>query len=117
VRDAEFDARHERLLESMAELVDALRVVSEDRWADWIERDRGRIAKFDRYGLDHLLQAYGGMGSLNDLVIHPMNGHQVAETELASVNDRLRSLVGRTYGDASALRRELDRPNQPTLEA
>ena len=34
------------------------------------------------------------MGSLNDLVIHPLNGHKVSDSEADAVNQRLASLVG-----------------------
>lgn len=42
---------------------------SSDRifWAELIESARDRIQREDGYGLDYLLSAYGGMGSLNDL--------------------------------------------------
>ena len=37
------------------------------RWADWLEKDARFIRNLDFYGIEHLLSAFGGMGSLNDL--------------------------------------------------
>lgn len=43
-----------------------LRDADEKHWATWLEKDRELIAKGDFYGVEHLLQAFGGMGSFND---------------------------------------------------
>ncbi len=40
---------------------------------------------------------FGGMGSLSDLVIHPVNGHAVAEDQIARVNETLDGLRERVY--------------------
>jgi hypothetical protein len=60
----------------------------------------------DGYGLQHLLGAYGGMGSFSDLVIHPANGHQIDPGDLDAVNDQLRALGEAVWSRASALVRE-----------
>lgn len=57
-----------------------------------------------------MLSAFGGMGSLNDLVIHPRNGHAIEDDEISAVNEELGRLTSAVYSEASALRRELDRP-------
>lgn len=38
-------------------------------WADWLAKDAKLIRFHDGFGLEHLLAAYGGMGSLNDVVL------------------------------------------------
>jgi hypothetical protein len=63
-------------------------------WAEWIESSRDRIQRGDGYGLDYLLSAYGGMGSLNDL-------------DLASETDQLRALKSEAWSLATELRAEL----------
>ena len=36
-------------------------------WASWLRHDEVRIRELDFYGIEHLLLAFGGMGSLNDV--------------------------------------------------
>ena len=60
------EPRLARLLVALAESVTLLRERGDAHWADWLERDRARIAGGDAYGLEHLKQAFGGMGSIND---------------------------------------------------
>jgi hypothetical protein len=56
----------------LAVLVDAaaqrVRNSGRDHWATWLEKDTHFIRQNDLYGVEHLLRAYGGMGSLNDEV-------------------------------------------------
>ena len=107
--DEDFDRHFTAFLSAASEASALLRRFGEDRWAGWLETDAARIGRGDRYGLDSLLTAFGGMGSLNDLVIHPLNGHQVAVDEVDTVNQRLSALVGELWRHASEMRRELDR--------
>jgi hypothetical protein len=63
------------------------------------------LAAHDAHGLDRLLSAYGGMGSFNDLVITPLNGHNVSAGDVDRVNRELSRLRSEMYDDAAALRR------------
>lgn len=63
-----FDISYRKLLDSLDETVTLLQLHSEQCWADWLAADKERIADGDRYFLDHLLSAFGGMRSFNDLV-------------------------------------------------
>jgi hypothetical protein len=72
-------------------------------------QDRRRVEAGDENGIDHLLRAYGGMGSLNDVVIRPVNGHQVTADDIGPANDRLAKLSSRTYEAATRLKIELAR--------
>jgi hypothetical protein len=107
---ADFDAEIADLVSAARTLGDLLRVYGEESWADWVVHDGQRIAEGDRYGIDHLLGAFGGMGSLNDLVIHPMNGHPIAAADVDSVNKQLGGLRTRVYLAANRVRRGLGRP-------
>jgi hypothetical protein len=62
------------------------------------------IVDGDVNGLSHILRAYGGMGSLNDLVIHPLNGHDLPAQDIEGVNSRLSVLRSRLYGAATQLK-------------
>ncbi|MEM7141556.1 MAG: hypothetical protein AAF548_11035 [Actinomycetota bacterium] len=98
----------DELLRVLDELLTLLRTYEETRWADWLERDRRLIADGHPDALGHLLAAFGGMGSLNDLTIHRANGHIIAEDKARAVNDRLRTLRGALHTKATALRRAAD---------
>lgn len=103
-----FDRWHQDLLVTLDELVLLLRTHNEQRWAEWLDDDRRALAQFDAKALDHLLGAYGGMGSFGDLVIHPTNGHVVRVDMIDEVNERLSRLQSGVYKLASDLRRSVD---------
>jgi hypothetical protein len=96
------------LLRVLDELASLLRTWDENRWADWIERDRRLICDGHPDALGHLLAAFGGMGSLRDLTIHPANGHESAEDRVRPVNDRLRTIRGAAFTMATNLRAEAE---------
>ncbi len=62
---------------------------AENHWADWIAEDARRLRSGDLAAIDHFLDAFGGMGSINDLYICPSNGHLIRETEVAVKNEQL----------------------------
>ena len=72
-----------------------LRSHSEDRWATWLDADAERIASGDGYGVEHLLRAFGGMGSLNDVSL-PNRAD----------DDRLWSLRDVIWSNARAIQRQ-----------
>ena len=78
----------------------------EQHWSRWFRAARRHVNNRDAFGLERILQAYGGMGSFNDLVIHPQNGHTISPDEIGEVNERLETLRTRIYGAAHQLRRE-----------
>jgi hypothetical protein len=65
------------------------------QWADWLRKDSAFIRKGDFYGIEHLLAAFGGMGSISDLVLPDPQD-----------DARFRSLRSSIYAQAEALRRE-----------
>jgi hypothetical protein len=103
---ARLDTGPERddLLRVLDELGALLREWNEDRWADWIDRDRRLIGDGHPDALGHLLAAFGGAGSLRDLTIHPAHGHEIAVRRVRPVNDRLRTLRGAAFTMATELR-------------
>lgn len=94
------------LISALAELSSLLRQHDEEHWASWIESDLRRIGAGDFLGITHLLSAYGGMGSFNDLVIHPGNGHKVDSADIGRVNASLSSLRSRAWNLATEISRE-----------
>ena len=83
-----------------------LRSCGEVHWASWLEQDVARMRASDFGGIEHFLAAFGGMGSINDLVLHPTNGHRLTESEIAPINERLRTLLSRTWELAKQVRNE-----------
>src|SRR5437879_5983214 len=69
--DGLMDADVERLLHIIDEAVGRLRQQNEDILADWLEKDRRRIAALDFDGLLHLLSAFSGVGSIGTSVTEP----------------------------------------------
>ncbi len=93
------------LLEQQIQL---LRSHGVDYWADWLEEALERCRRFDTYGLTRILGAYGGMGSLSDLIICVYNGHRIEREDEEEVNKRFMELHGQIYGLASELLKEAD---------
>jgi hypothetical protein len=106
----EFEARQERLLTALDQASSLLEQHGERRWATWLAADRQRIDNGDRYGLEHVLQGFGGMGSLTDLVFGPINGNSDNEEVGTRDTERLRQLTNTVFVEATAMRRALDRP-------
>jgi predicted sugar kinase len=82
-------------------LDDAARLLREHghaHWAQWLDSARDWIANGDLHGVTHLLSAFGGMGSLGDVMLAD-----------ADANERLRALTGSLYELAAAIQRTADR--------
>lgn len=104
------DQRYDDLLDALGAAVAQLRRYGKGRWAAWLGADQTRIRNGDRYGIEHVLRAFGGMGSLNDLVIAPVNGDPIADDEVGPINRRLDELRDRIYDAAKAAQRETRSP-------
>jgi hypothetical protein len=85
-------------LVAILEQIEHLLVIhGEQHWSAWITRDITAIKKYDAHGIVHLLSAYGGMGSFDDLWLCSANGHRIDEMEVTGVNDTLSALRSRAY--------------------
>jgi hypothetical protein len=78
----------------------------ENAWAERLRKDAQRIKSLDFYGVEHLRTMFGGMGSFNDLVLHPRNGHSIKAVDVSAANEKLDelrskiySLVGKLYAE------------------
>jgi hypothetical protein len=100
------DPRLDQLAERTEETAALLARYGVQAWADWLAEDAVRIRQCDFSGVEHLLSAYGGMGSLNDVWICPENGHSIASADVLAVNEALGRLRSQLYSLASTLRRE-----------
>jgi hypothetical protein len=98
----------DKLMERLRDTITLLRKYKENGWADWLQRDHDWIAQRDFRGVQHLFNAFGGVGSFSDLLIHPANGHELPEDEVVPVNQRLNALCGELYALAAKIRREVE---------
>jgi len=86
------------LLPALDAAAHLLREHGHAHWAQRLDRDREWIANGDLHGVANLLKAFGGMGSLNDVML--------ADPE---ANEQLRVLTARLYELAAAIHRTADR--------
>ena len=77
----------------------------ETSWATWLRADRERIVHGEAARLGHLLSAFGGMGSLNDVVFSPANGNAADERSGVADTEQLRELLNELYVTARDLNR------------
>ncbi len=105
--DLSFDERMARLSSNLRETAELLRLHGETRWTSWATACAAQLADHDPAAFDRVLAAFGGMGSLNDLVIDPVNGHAAQPGEEAAANDRLELLREAVREDATVLRHDL----------
>lgn len=107
VSDSELENRLARLTEGLEQAAALLEDHGEDHWSGWVTRYRIGLAAHDPAAFNHILGAYGGMGSFNDLLLLPMNGHLVDAGEESAVNERLDTLRTVIWENATALRHDL----------
>jgi len=87
------------------ELIDVFTSYGEAYWADvlskcreelysaYSENNRNKI----RYVLYQLTQLYGGMSSLNDIIISQQCGHRIAPHQEQKVNAKILQLISELY--------------------
>jgi len=93
-----------RLRALLADTVELLEQHGEHHWSEALRTHLERVDENVGGAETAVLGLYGGMGSFNDLVIHPINGHTVAVDEVGPVNDKLSALRSAIWTEAVALR-------------
>jgi hypothetical protein len=92
------------LVEKWASLL--RRYHGENHWVIWLENDVRYLRNSDFYGVEHLISAFGGMGSITDFSLLPDSGSWLARTRGRFINRRYARLVNQVYVLADRLRRE-----------
>jgi len=89
----------EELIIVLDQLVILLESDKQIRWHEWILRARTWISNSDYSGIESLLSAYGGMGSINDLVLGQsfVNDKFVWKTGYVKLNEDFSKLKSRAY--------------------
>lgn len=78
---------------------------SEAHWAGVFTECASLLKAGNFRGIEKLEGFFGGCGSVNDLVLHPMNGHTIEESELDHYNERLQQYVSRFHQLAKEVRK------------
>jgi hypothetical protein len=89
-----------RLAGTLDAMTKLLKAHGDDAWAEQIERCRSSIALSDYYGVERLLRLYGGMGSLNDVVL------QSGGAAPAEDNERFDALRTNAWEQAQSFARD-----------
>ncbi len=105
--DTAFEVRLARLRANLDEVGTLLRDHGETHWLTWVVACRTRLDSHNSAVFDDLLGAFGGMGSVNDLLILAANGHLVRPEDETAVNDRLTALREAIWDDGTMLRHDL----------
>ncbi|WP_197693854.1 hypothetical protein [Vogesella sp. LIG4] len=89
------------------ELASVLESDGNTYWSGWVLKVRARLLNSDYSGIELLLSAYGGMGSLNDVVLGQNNKDGVIEwkPEHTGLNERFTVLSSKAWELASAIKR------------
>ena len=97
----------DKLLEVLDEIIRLLEADGEQHWSHWMRQSRARLLDSDYSGIEHLLSAYGGMGSFNDLLICQSyeNGQFRWKEGHVEKNKRLGELRGKAWELADYIRR------------
>jgi hypothetical protein len=96
------------LCDRLQETISLLEGVEERPWAELLRGYADLIADGDYEGVERLSRVFGGMGSFNDLVIHPLNGDTVAEADITPVNERLQALRSESHDLVGDIRRSAE---------
>lgn len=88
-----------QLVAVLEEIIRVLDSDGEKHWRKWMASALSLLVNSDYTGVEHLLDAYGGMGSFNDLIIgQSMVGEQfIWKHGAEEANDRLNALRGEAY--------------------
>jgi hypothetical protein len=97
-------AKLANLVERWASLLEQYH--GENHWVIWLRKDVGYLRNSDFYGVEHLLSAFGGMGSITDFSLVAESGSWITRTRARFINSRYARLVTQTYVLADQLRRE-----------
>ena len=97
-------------IDALASMIDEaeglLRKHGVSHWADWLKKDSRFIRNLDFYGIEHLLSAFGGMGSLNDLGLAEPRKDNPNVFVASPDDERFQSLLTDIHALATKLSRE-----------
>jgi hypothetical protein len=105
--DSDLDALA-RMLEETEVLLRKHRII---HWAEWLKKDATLIRGRDFYGVAHLLSAFGGMGSLNDLGLAEPSKDNPKVLDTSADDAQFQSLLNNIHSLATKLATEHEQRN------
>jgi hypothetical protein len=100
-----FKSTPAKLMALLNDAVAILTQVGETHWSAWLADCHTQIAADAKSGSNHLLTAFGGMGSFNDLWLCQINGHRVLPADESQINAKLDHLRLRMYDLAQQIQK------------
>lgn len=97
----------QRLVLELEKGADLLRSCSENHWANWLTKSATLLRRGQLKGIEHFEQAFGGMGSINDLMLSPVNGHTMQEFEVELYNEKLASHLSAAHELIKEIRKNM----------
>ena len=92
------DEQTTQLVRQTRQLVSVFRSYGINEWAEWLDRDADLIEAGNlEAGIEHLLSAYGGMGSMSDVFISRQAGDSIDDKDTSRVNSEVRALRSSIY--------------------
>jgi hypothetical protein len=85
---SDLDKAVKELIAILGSLAPLLHEIGEKHWATWVEESIRLLQNRDLSGVDYLLRAYGGMGSLNDIAVPAIDSLRSKALELAKYIQR-----------------------------
>ena len=95
----------EELILELEACANLLRSCSESHWAKWLEKSVAYLKKGQFRGIEHFEGAFGGMGSINDLVLTPINGHILKESDADTYNNKMREHFDKAHNLIKEIRK------------
>ncbi|WP_345063460.1 DUF6966 domain-containing protein [Leifsonia kafniensis] len=95
----------DRLIELLNELGVLLAMYGESHWSKRLTYQSDRVNAFRLNAYAGVKSEFGGMGSLNDLLIMKANGHQLEVADERSANDWVSSLSSKIYDELKLMDR------------
>ncbi|MEW7867528.1 DUF6966 domain-containing protein [Aeromonas diversa] len=97
----------EELIGVLYELASVLESDGNTHWGGWMRKARSRLLNSDFSGIEYLLSAYGGMGSLNDVVLVQSykDGVFTWTPDYVELNEKFTALSSKAWELADAIKR------------
>lgn len=111
-RYEEMGTETEELISVLDQLALLLESDGEAHWSMWVRKIRIRLLDADEFAVEHLRAAYGGMGSLNDLVLgqSQVDGVFCWKPGYIELNEKFSDLRAKAAKLADSLRRSITAP-------
>jgi len=83
------DTKTTTLISLLGETSSCLKTYNETHWSQWLLKSKRMLEAGKPEGVEHLVGAFGGMGSFNDLILNSRNGHTVSDNDTEELNKKL----------------------------